>query len=292
MNDTATGKFDLRAAPLRIDTVTLAVRDIEKVAVFYREVIGLGLIARDENRIVLGAGAQALVVLEGDPALAPDDPREAGLFHTAFLLPDRADLGRWLTHAGEAGIGLQGAADHLVSEAVYLADPEGNGIEIYVDRPARDWQTPSGEVRMANLSLDLEALRDAAAGTVWSGFPTGGVIGHVHLQVGDTAQADRFYAGCVGFDIATRYPGASFYGSGGYHHQLAGNIWNSRGAGRRPGHSTGLARLDIVVRDPAHLARIAEEASHDGNLVAREAGAVTIADPWGTHLRLAGAADG
>ncbi|MCC5978396.1 MAG: VOC family protein [Salinarimonas sp.] len=286
MQTTTDGSFDMSAAPLRIATLTLKVRDLAGIAQFYRDILGLAVIASGEARISLGIGGQPLLILEGDPALDPLNPREAGLFHTAFLLPGRADLGRWLAHAMRSGVRLQGASDHIVSEALYLADPEGNGIEIYRDRPAGEWQTPSGEVRMATLVLDLDDLRASAGDSVWDGFPAGGVIGHVHLQVGDTMQADGFYRDILGFDVSARYPGASFYGSGGYHHQLAGNVWNSKGAGRRSGNAAGLGRVDIMVRDADHFARIIALSGRAGMQVSRGDAAVTIADPWGTQLRL------
>lgn len=286
METTADGTFDMSTAPLRIATVTLKVRDLAGIAEFYQRILGLAVIGSGETRVSLGINGQPLLILEGDPTLDPLNPREAGLFHTAFLLPARADLGRWLAHAMRSGIRLQGASDHIVSEALYLADPEDNGIEIYADRPAREWQTPSGEVRMATLALDLDELRDAAGDTAWGGFPAGGSIGHVHLQVGDTVQADGFYRDILGFDISARYPGASFYGSGGYHHQLAGNTWNSKGAGPRAGNAAGLGRVDIMVRDADHLARIIDRSGRAGIHVVRGDRAVTIADPWGTHLGL------
>lgn len=286
MDTTASGNFGVRTAPLRIETATLRVRDLAAIAEFYLRILGLTVIESDKARVTLGINGQPLLILDGDPALDSLNPREAGLFHTAFLLPGRADLGRWLAHAMRSGIRLQGASDHIVSEALYLADPEGNGIEIYADRPAREWQTASGEVRMATLALDLDELRAGAGDSVWEGFPAEGVIGHVHLQVGDTVQADAFYRDIIGFDVSARYPGASFYGSGGYHHQLAGNTWNSKGAGRRSENTAGLARVDIAVREADDFARIIDDSGRAGLHVARGDAMVTIADPWGTYLGL------
>lgn len=267
--------FDMDAAPLRIGTVSLKVRDLDAVSSFYQTVIGLEPIESGERREVLGKGAEPLLVLEGDPALAPRDPRQAGLFHTAFLMPTRADLARWVAHASEARVKLQGASDHIVSEALYLDDPEGNGIEVYADRPVARWRGSDGEIRMTTDPLDMPDLLASAGDSRWSGFPEGGRIGHVHLQVGDTAEADRFYRDLLGFDIAARYPGASFYGSGGYHHQLAGNVWNSRRAGPRPANMAGLAEVTL------HAAPAARDA------IAARAGGTRITDPWGTVFVLA-----
>lgn len=277
--------FDMHAAPLRIGTVRLKVRDLDVVSTFYQSVLGLNPVATSEHSVTLGAGSTPLLELEGDPSLSPLDPRQAGLFHTAFLLPTRSDLARWVAHAAEARVPLQGASDHIVSEAFYLADPEGNGIEVYADRPVSASHGENGEIRMSTDPLDLPDLLQSAKGTEWSGFPEGS-IGHVHLQVGDTGEADGFYHDVLGLDIATRYPGASFYGSGGYHHQLAGNIWNSRRAGKRPEGIAGLDAVEIIVRNPQDLAAIAARAESVGIASITNTGALTLHDPWGTAITL------
>ena len=249
-------------APVSVSRVVLTVRDLDRVGDFYQRAIGLDRIAGDAETLVLGQGALPLVELRRDAA-ARSYPAEAGLFHTAFLLPTRADLGRWLRHAAGQGLRLEGASDHLVSEALYLRDPEGNGIEIYVDRPRDQWDTDGTRVRMATEALDLAEL--ARVQGEWKGVPDGSVIGHVHLQVGDIPQAEAFYAGELGLDLSSRLGSASFYATGGYHHHLATNIWNSRGAGQRSESSAGLAEV-VLDADPARLA----------------AGA--IIDPWGNRI--------
>ena len=277
--------FDMTAAPMRIGAVRLKVRDLEAVSKFYQTVLGLSPIGAEDRRMTLGTGARPLLELVGDPALAPRDPRQAGLFHIAFLMPTRADLARWLAHASAVPVPLQGASDHIVSEAIYLADSDGNGIEVYADRPVSRWHGPNGEIRMTTDPLDVQDLLKSAEGTEWSGFPEGGIIGHVHLQVGDTGAANRFYRDVLGFDIATRYPGASFYGSGGYHHQLAGNVWNSRRAGPRPEGMAGLDQIEILIRDAVDLASIAERAESAGIEITNDGG-ITLHDPWGTAIAL------
>ncbi|AXC50471.1 VOC family protein [Paracoccus suum] len=282
----ANALFDMNAAPMRIGTVRLKVRDLDTVAAFYRKVLGLEATESGAARTLLGTGRTPLLELQSETALVPRDPRQAGLFHTAFLMPSRADLCRWVAHVVEAGVPLQGASDHIVSEALYLADPEGNGIEVYADRPFASWATPTGEVRLSTDPLDVRDLLASAAGTAWTGFPERGCIGHVHLQVGETEAADRFYRDILGFDIATRYTGASFYGSGGYHHQLAGNVWNSRHAGKRPAGMAGLDAVGIVVRDGANLDAIAARAETAGLPVTQNPDGLTFRDPWGTKIRL------
>lgn len=282
-------RFDMAAAPLRVGLVTLAVRDSARVAAFYREVLGLEDLGSDGLEVLLGAGGVPLLRLRGDAGLVPAPRSEAGLFHTAFLLPSRADLGRWLAFAAARGLRLQGASDHKVSEAVYLADPEGNGVEIYADRAPSVWTDATGAIVMSTDPLDAPSLLAEAAGTAWHGAPAGTLVGHVHLQVGATDIADAFYSALLGFDIATRYPGASFYGSGGYHHQLAGNIWNSRGAGPRKDGHTGLAELQIVLRETDRLGAIADAAHKAGLDVAAGGDGLALADPWGTRIRLTAA---
>ncbi|GGA53592.1 VOC family protein [Pelagibacterium lentulum] len=284
---TVTEFFDMHAAPMRIGTVQLKVRDLDRVATFYTSALGLLRLSSSDGRVTLGTATAPLLELLGDPTLAPNDRRQAGLFHTAFLMPSRADLARWLAHAVATRVPLHGASDHIVSEAIYLADPEGNGIEVYVDRPISRWHGPAGEIRMSTDPLDTQALLEAAEGTAWAGFPQDGMIGHVHLQVGDTAEADRFYSGVLGLDIATRYPGASFYGSGGYHHQLAGNVWNSRGADKRSEGTAGLDAVEIIVRDAADLTTIAARAETAGIEISKDDDGLTLHDPWGTAITLA-----
>lgn len=283
---TADHFFDMTTVPMRIGAVRLKVRDLDAVSTFYQIALGLSPVATSEHRVTLGVGGTPLLELAGDPGLSRLDPRQAGLFHTAFLMPTRSDLARWVAHVAEAGVPLQGASDHIVSEALYLADPEGNGIEVYADRPVSAWQGEGGEIRMSTDPLDMQDLLQSAQGAEWSGFPKNGSIGHVHLQVGDTGEADRFYRDVLGLDIAARYPGASFYGSGGYHHQLAGNIWNSRRAGKRPAGMAGLDAIEIVVREAADIAAIAARAERAGFDSIKNADGVTLSDPWGTAFTL------
>ncbi len=232
------------AAPFEIGTVRLVVNDLAKVADFYISALGLEKLGGDGSHARLGVGGRTLVELIADPAARRSSKREAGLFHTAFLLPARADLGAWVHHAFDRRLQVQGASDHLVSEALYLADPEGNGIEIYTDRPRERWTGADGKIKMSTDPLDIDDLAAAARGP-WRGAPEGTVVGHIHLQVGDVAQAEAFYRDRLGFPVMAHYPGAAFYGSGGYHHHIATNVWSSRGAGART-YGTGLAGFSIL----------------------------------------------
>lgn len=252
---------------IQVGSVALDVRDLDGVARFYRDVVGLEELGRDGDSVQLGAGGVAFLELRHRAGLLPRDPAAAGLYHTAFLLPSRKDLGRWLVHAGQIGQRLDGAADHLVSEAVYLHDPEGNGIEIYADRDKATWTweaTPDGpRVKMANDRLDIIGLHSLGLAEGWTGAPPGTRIGHVHLQVGDTAQAAKFFTGPIGMDVTRQWPQAVFLSSGGYHHHIAANTWHSAGAGPRDPARAGLAAVTLV---------------EDGR---RE----SLRDPWGTEVR-------
>ncbi|WP_207539553.1 VOC family protein [Sabulicella rubraurantiaca] len=278
--------FDLNAAPMRIGRVRLRVRDLSGVVQFYRDILGLVPVKQSNRRAVLGAGAQPLMELIGDPRFAALEGRQAGLFHTAFILPDRTSLGRWLRFAKERNIGLDGAADHGVSEAVYLADPEGNGIEIYSDRPVSAWHRTGRKVEMTNDRLDLEELMRVADGP-WTGMPTESTIGHVHLQVGDIAEAEHFYGDLLGFEVTCRFPQASFFGAGGYHHQLAANTWRSGGAGPRMEGMAGLDAVELMIRNGADGSAVEARARAAGMTVKAESGERMLCDPWGTVIIVA-----
>jgi catechol 2,3-dioxygenase len=229
----------------------------------------------------LGVDGTVLLELRHDPNAPVASPKAAGLFHTAFLLPSRADLAQWLIHAVDQGVRLQGASDHLVSEAIYLADPEGNGIEVYRDRPSSEWGWRNGEVEMGTMRLNLEDLAGAARSRDWPGAPAGSTIGHIHLQVGDLAEAERFYADLLGFEVMCHYPGATFFGSGGYHHHIGTNIWNSAGAPRREPGTTGLAAFEIVLAGAEVSTALADRVRSASTATAE---GLLLQDPWGTNV--------
>lgn len=282
MSDT----FDMRQSTRRIGGVRLKLRDLEAGAAFYENTLGLRRISAEAGRVVLGTSKTALLELIAAPAAAARNPRDAGLFHTAFLLPSRASLGAWLAFAMANGVPVQGASDHVVSEAIYLADPEGNGIEVYADTPPSSWHDATGKLLMTTQALDADAVLGAGQAGPWQGFPDDGLIGHIHLQVGDTVAAEKFFGDVIGFDLTKRYPKASFFGADGYHHQLACNTWNSQGAGTRPRNAAGLDGFDLLLRRSEDHAAILERAARAGVGIEPNGESVSLRDPWGNSITL------
>lgn len=247
--------FDLASAPMSVETVTLTVRDLNRVTSFYTQMLGLRIYHQTGTTVTLGAD-NPFLILESDANAALADPRAPGLFHLAFLLPDRKDLSSWLQHAVQQGVKPWGASDHNVSEAIYLSDPEGNGIEVYADRPQSRWFDAQGDIYMPSRRLDLSALPEPQ---VWTAAPAETRIGHVHLQTTGLQEAETFWTE-LGMDVMDRYPGATFFGSGGYHHQIAANVWNSRGQPVQTGPKTGLASVTLSVADSITAKPVARKA--------------------------------
>ncbi|MDP9836336.1 catechol 2,3-dioxygenase [Neorhizobium huautlense] len=273
--------------PAHVNRTHLVVADLDTVSAFYRSIIGLRTLEKSASGEVLGVNGTPLLTLTtgGDVVRAPRTA--AGLFHTAFLVPDRAALAAWLAHAAHAGVRLDGASDHLVSEAIYLSDPEGNGIEIYRDRQPDEWTMfPDGTVQMATEGLDLQALYDSADKGKWDGMQDGTAIGHIHLQVGNVPEAEAFYRDVLGLKVMARYPGASFFATGGYHHHIAANIWNSRGAGARADSMTGLSDYSLRFTDKAALDEAAAALDRQEIATSRTADGIVLKDPWGIGLTL------
>jgi catechol 2,3-dioxygenase len=273
--------------PIHIGAVGLKVRELDRLTAFYRDAIGLVPLDQDAERAVLGAGGVPLLHLEHDPDAKPDDTREAGLYHTAFLMPTRADLARWILHVAHHRVPLTGASDHAVSEAFYLDDPEGNGIEVYSDRPAESWQWTGNDLRITTDPLDIDdILREVPSTAAFPGAPEGFRIGHVHLRVGDVGRAEAFYRDALGLDVTRRRQGASFLSSGRYHHHIAANVWHSAGASKRDEHRAGLSWLGLETSDGATPDQLAQRLLKAGVALASSADGIETTDPWGTRLRI------
>jgi catechol 2,3-dioxygenase len=278
--------------------VRLQVADLARSLDWYGRVLGLRVLERSGGedgavaRAVLGVGGDAeaggveLVELHerAGAARAPNRAR-LGLFHFAVLLPDRASLGRFVRHLAELDEAA-GASDHRVSEALYLRDPDGLGVEVYADRPRASWRTKGRELEMTTEPLDVDDLAKAGAGVAWRGMPAGTVIGHVHLHVGDLPEAEAFYHGALGLDKTVwSYPGARFLSAGGYHHHLGLNTW----AGRAPPPGEDEAQLlewELLVPGLDDANGALESLANAGHEVRTAPDGGTATDPWGTLVRL------
>ncbi|MGH7590194.1 MAG: VOC family protein [Gemmatimonadales bacterium] len=275
---------------LRLGPVRLQVADFERSLSYYQQTLGLRVLRRDgRSRALAPHGNENVLVELVERPGARSVPRRGrlGLFHFAIVLPDRPSLGRFLTHLEESGTRF-GAADHLVSEALYLQDPDNLGIEIYADRPRSTWHRVGRELMMATDPLDGAGLVAAAGDARWTGMPAGTTMGHVHLHVGDLGRAAEFYSEILGFDRTVwEYPGALFLSAGGYHHHLGTNTWAGSAATAPAEDEAQLLEWTAELPGPDDVDEVADRFTSRGYAVERAGDGTAIApDPWGTRLRL------
>ena len=276
----------------RLGRVRLQVADLARSLAYYEQVLGLRVVERGPATARLGAvdGGDVLVELN-ELAGATPVPHHGrlGLYHFAILLPSRAALGAFVAHLAAAGV-RAGMSDHLVSEAIYLTDPDGLGIEVYADRPRTAWRHEARQLMMATEPLDVGSVVAAAAGAPWKGMPAGTRIGHVHLFVNDLAAGEKFYHAGLGFDkVVWSYPGALFLSAGGYHHHLGTNTW-ARNAAAATGRDARLLDWEIVLPAATDVAAAAASLAERGATIEWQGGDAAVVDPWGTALRLTSAA--
>jgi catechol 2,3-dioxygenase len=283
-------------APIRVGAYALKVRDIEQAVAFYRRALGLDLMSRDDAGAVMGTDGAALLHLEHRPNAMADDKSQAGLFHTAFVLPSRQELAAWYRHAQRIGLDVTRTGDHMVNEAIYYDDPEGNGCECYADRPAETWQwNADGTCEITTgKAVDLVTLAaEAGAAENWRP-PTTMRIGHINLRVGDIRAAEGFLCDGIGLDhtgrrdidFAGRPNTITFMSSGRYHHHVAANDFTSRGASMRNPERAGLAWFTLEVEGADRLARMRDRLGQRGAPVTTISGGFETRDPWGTRVRL------
>lgn len=276
-----------RLAPeTEMGRVHLRVADLSRSIEFYTGALGFEVVHWKEDGAALGAGGEELVVLREHPGAARRPRGTTGLYHYAILLPDREGLSRALRRLTGYGWRLWGASDHLVSEALYLDDPDGNGIELYRDRPRSQWRWDGDTIQMDTLRLDLDGLLSETGET--GEPPSGTRVGHIHLQVGDIRRARRFYHEALGLDVTTQWANeALFVSAGGYHHHLGLNTWAGADAPQAPSGTAGLERFEILLPDPEELERVAKRLEQAGESVERDVTSILTADPWDNRVQIA-----
>jgi catechol 2,3-dioxygenase len=275
-------------AQATLGPVHLQVADLARSLAYYKRVIGLAPLATEATRASLGAqgDAEPLVVLHQREGATPVPRRgRLGLYHFAILLPNREALGRFIAHLAAIGA-YAGMSDHLVSEAVYLTDPDGLGIEVYADRPRESWRIANNALEMATLTLNAADLVRASRGIAWDGMPSGTRIGHVHLFVSDLEAAERFYHDGLGLDkVLLEFPGALFMSAGGYHHHLGTNTW-AAGAPTASADDARMLEWSVILPSAADVENTARALERAGATITRSDGDVTALDPWGTMVRI------
>ncbi|WIB33511.1 VOC family protein [Curtobacterium sp. MCSS17_005] len=281
-------RHELLAADTGMGAVTLRVADLDAMIRYYRDGVRLSLLSHDGGVAVLGRGRTPIVVLEHAPAMRHAGPREAGLFHTAILFDTRADLAAALySVATQYPAGFTGSADHLVSNAFYFTDPEGNGVELYWDRDRTEWSWTHGMVDMDTKYVDPNAFLQShlTQDALDTATARPGKVGHVHLSVGDVDTARSFYVDTLGFETTAGFGEALFVSAGGYHHHMAMNTWNSRGAGRRQlALGLGLVRIEVPAADD--LGALTERMRHGGVELADDGRTVAFDDPWANRIEV------
>jgi catechol 2,3-dioxygenase len=263
----------------------LRVSDADRALDFYVNKVGLELLARGETTAMLGAGGKEILRLDFNRGIAPRDYRETGLYHVAILLPDRPSLGAAIARLAANDVKL-GAADHLVSEAIYLWDPDNNGIEIYRDRPREEWEWRGDQVHMANRPLDFRGLLAEPEVETLAAKPmkAGTRIGHIHLEVDDLDKAKNFYGEVIGFAPTATLPGAQFLSAGGYHHHLGTNVWESRDGPTPSPDTAGISLMTFELPDAESIKALQSRLEGAGIATTAQPKGFGFKDPWLTPI--------
>lgn len=271
-----------------VDHVHIYVQNIERSLAFYQELMGLSILSQEANKIEFTTdGRTPILTVEVPEGVQPKLPHTTGLYHFAILLPTRKDLALFFRHLLMNRVQLQGGSDHGFSEALYFSDPDGNGIEVYADKPDDLWEWENGQVKGNTTYLEIESLMELAGDDFWQGMPEGTLMGHIHLHVDDLLSADRFYLEGLGLDLTMRYPGqASFYSWGKYHHHIAVNVWNGRNASKPNPLSVGLHEYAIQYSDVNTLNETVERLKRLGYDVTQGENGWLIVDPAGNRINL------
>jgi catechol 2,3-dioxygenase len=271
-----------------VSQIDLRVENLTRSILFYQNIIGLQILEQSETKAIFSSdGKTALLAIEQSEDVIPKQPRTTGLFHFALLLPNRQELGKYLGFLLQSGYPLQGASDHLVSEALYLADPDGNGIEIYIDRPSSTWNWRKDEVVMTSEPLDVESLLAEGKSGSWKGLPVNTLMGHIHLHVSELERTKEFYCDGLGFNVVNRYGSqALFISSGTYHHHIGLNTWNGMGAPKPLLNSVGLIQYNLVFPNEEERLSAVERLGALGYAVLKQNGETITEDPSGNRIQL------
>jgi len=268
-----------------VGEVNIKVKDLDNSLAFYQNIIGFQLLKKTNRKAILTTdGKTPLVTLEQPVDVIPKAEHMTGMYHFAILLPTRADLSVFLQHMVQTGYPL-GAGDHYVSEALYITDPDGNGIEVYRDRPSSEWKWNNGLVEMATEQLDARGIL-AESDAQWHGLPASTIMGHLHLHVSELKKAEEFYTKGLGFKIVSYYPQAAFLSTGGYHHHIAINTWQGVGAVTPPKNSVGLNWYTLVFPDEAARNNVIKQLQQLGAPLTEEEDYYETKDPSGNPIRL------
>ncbi|WP_050614510.1 VOC family protein [Bacillus testis] len=270
-----------------IQHVRLNVTNLEKSLLFYTDFLGFKIVEESDKEVKLGTDEEkALIILQQPNAVGPKEKRATGLYHFAILLPSRADLGRFLLHLAKNRYPL-GAADHLVSEALYFNDPDGNGIEVYSDRPKESWKWKNGQVDMATIELDAENVLAEGEGKPWTRMPAATKMGHIHLHVADLAEAESFYGDALGYEVVSQFGNeAAFLSTGKYHHHIGINTWNGTGAPKASENSAGLAEFAIAIASHEEMEKVKAALTAFGAPLEMQNGIYYTEDPSGNRISL------
>ena len=269
--------------------MSVAVGDLERSVAFYRRSVGLGVQRREGGRAALGSGGEDILILIEEPGVKPPG-RHAGLYHFALLHPSRPELARAARRLVYTGTPLSGASDHGISEAIYLPDPDGNGIELAADRGRERWGDLRDPATIGPRPLDMEGLLALDGASDANGASPDLVVGHVHLHVGDVERALAFYRDAIGFEVMTRFPTAAFVAAGGYHHHLAFNTWRGEGVPPAPPGVAGLREWRVMLPGEGDLDELRARLRRAGVEPGEDDGGLTVRDPWGHRLRVTVAA--
>jgi catechol 2,3-dioxygenase len=274
-------------ATLRLGAVHITVSDLDRSVAWYQRALGLRVHRQDVGEAALGTGGDDVIVLHEDPQARPAG-RHAGLYHYALLYASREELARAALRLAATSTPIEGASDHGTHEAIYLPDPDGNGIELAADRPREQWPTPEEEFSGSGpRPLNFESLLGTVAGEQPRPQAGPGLrVGHVHLHVGDIGEGLAFYRDLLGFEVWFVMPTAAFVAAGGYHHHLGFNVWRGQGAPPVPEHVAGLRHWTIVLDTPEQVAEVRGRVDAAGIATASEDGGFAVADPWGIPVRI------